>query len=94
LEVGLRALTRLARWDELRKRADTAIPLADEGDYALIRWRLYALRAKAQAALGDEAEAKSDADQARRLFERTAQTVEEADFRAAYEAQSRPLLDL
>ncbi len=84
----------MTRWDELRSRADEVIPLADEGDYALIRWRLYALRAKAQAALGNAAQAKSDADEARRLFQRTVETVEEADLRAAYEAQSRPLLDV
>ncbi len=92
LEVGLRALAKLARWEELRNRADAVIPIADDGDYALLRWRLYALRGKAHAALGHAAQAQSDADEARRLFELTAETVEEPDFRAAYEAQSLPLL--
>ncbi len=93
-EVGLRALADLGRWDDLKARADAIIPIADEGDYALTRWRLYALRAKARAALGDEIEAGVDAREAQRLFDRTAETVDDAELRAAYEAQSRRLLDV
>ncbi len=92
-EVGLRALADLRSWEDLKERADAIIPLADEGDYALTRWRLYALRARALAAMGEEDQAMADADEARRLFERTAQTVEEPDLRAAYEAQGHLLLD-
>jgi class 3 adenylate cyclase/tetratricopeptide (TPR) repeat protein len=68
LELGLRALAALGRWDELRERADAALAEAEEAGFRTLIWRILGARALARDASGEAGEAARDREAARALL--------------------------
>jgi class 3 adenylate cyclase/tetratricopeptide (TPR) repeat protein len=84
LEIGLRALARLERWDDLLERADGALQEAE--GFRTRTWRMLASRAAARAARGDQTGARDDRATARTLLDAMAQRITDPELRAAFEA--------
>ena len=68
LELGLRALSALGRWDEIQQRADDALAEAEQAGFRTRSWRILGARALAREALGDEQGATDDRRAARALL--------------------------
>jgi predicted ATPase len=86
LEIALRALARLERWDDLRARADAAIAEAEETGFRTRLWRMLATRAQARATNGDAAGAAEDAAAARAIVDDMAARIEDSELRALFDA--------
>lgn len=86
LELGMRALARMARWDDLLARADGALREAEEAGFSTRRWRMLAWRAQARAATGDPMGANADRRAACALLDEMVARIAEPELRAAFEA--------
>jgi class 3 adenylate cyclase/tetratricopeptide (TPR) repeat protein len=86
LEVSLRALARLERWDELLARADTALAEAERAGFRTRTWRILVARAQARTAGGDVAGAREDRSAARLLLDDMARRIADPELRAAFDA--------
>jgi class 3 adenylate cyclase/tetratricopeptide (TPR) repeat protein len=86
LELGLRALAGLQRWDELLARADAALGEAEQAGFRTRAWRVLASRARARDARGDAARARADLSAARALLDEMARRIADPELRAAFEA--------
>ena len=86
LELGLRALARLERWDELLARADGALHEALATGFRTRAWRMHVSRAAARLATGDATGAREDHAAARTLIEEMAARIRDPELRAAFEA--------
>lgn len=84
LEIGLRALAGLERWQELRKRADGALIEAEEAGFRTQIWRILASRARARKATGDDAGAAEDREAARALFVEIASRIADPEIRGSF----------
>ena len=86
LEIGLRALARMERWDELVARADGAVREAEQAGFRTRLWRMLAWRSRARTAKGDHAGASDDQGAVRVLLDQMAGCIVEPELRAAFEA--------
>ena len=86
LELGMRALAGLGRWDELPARADPALAEADAAGFRTRTWRMLATRARARDARGDTAGARDDRSAARAVLDDMAGRIADPEIRAAFEA--------
>jgi predicted ATPase/class 3 adenylate cyclase len=86
LEIGLRVLARMERWDKLLERADGAVREAEEAGFRTRTWRMLVWRAQARAAKGDQLGASDDRGRARALVEEMAGRIADPELRAAFEA--------
>lgn len=84
LEVGLRALARAQRWDELLERADGALQEAERSGFRTRTWRILAWRAQGRAARGDEGAARDDRSAARALLDELAGQIANPELRAGF----------
>jgi predicted ATPase/class 3 adenylate cyclase len=89
LEIGLRALARLERWDDLLERAAGALEEAEQAGFRTRTWRMLASRAAARDATEDRAGARDDRAAARTLLDEMARRIADPDLRAAFEADPR-----
>jgi len=94
LEVGLRALARMERWNELVARADTALQESEAAGFRTRTWQLLVWRAQARAANGDQAGVTNDRARARALLDDMAGRIADPDLRAGFEADSNVLMGL
>ena len=85
LEIGLRALARLERWDDLLARAAGALEEAEQASFHTRTWRMLASRATARDARGDQAGARDDRAAARTLLDEMARRITDPELRAAFE---------
>jgi class 3 adenylate cyclase/tetratricopeptide (TPR) repeat protein len=72
LEVGLRALTALERWDEALARADETLSETERTGFQTCMWRILGSRALARDATGDAAGAAADREAAKAILLRLA----------------------
>jgi class 3 adenylate cyclase/tetratricopeptide (TPR) repeat protein len=91
LEVGMRALAGLGRWDEVLARADAALAGSEAARFRTRTWRIFAARARARDATGDAAGARADRTAARALLDDMAGRIADPATRAAFEADSAVL---
>jgi hypothetical protein len=91
LEVGLRALAGLGRWDEVLARADAALAESEAAGFRTRTWRIFAARARARDAIGSAAGARDDRAAARILLDDMTRRIADPDIRAAFEADSAVL---
>jgi class 3 adenylate cyclase/tetratricopeptide (TPR) repeat protein len=77
LELGLRALARLERWDDLLERADRCLREAERADFRTRTWRILGSRANAREAMGDATGAAEDREAARAILLGLASTLPE-----------------
>jgi predicted ATPase/class 3 adenylate cyclase len=85
LELGLRTLARMERWDDLLARADGALQEAEAARFRTRTWRILASRARARAAKGDDTGARTDRTAARALVDDMAARIADPELRAAFE---------
>jgi predicted ATPase len=78
LELSLRALTALERWDDVLGRADGVLEEIEVAGFRTLAWRVHGSRALARQATGDAAGAAKDRDAARTILEDLASRVPEA----------------
>ena len=88
LELVLRALAELERWQELLPRADAALRVAEETGFRTRAWRILALRARARAATGDAGGAAADRAAAHRLIDDMARPIADPSLREAFLADA------
>jgi hypothetical protein len=86
LEVGMRALAGLERWDELLARADAALAESEVTGFRTRKWRMLATRARARDASGDTTGARDDRSAARAVLDDIAGCIADPEIRAAFEA--------
>jgi predicted ATPase len=86
LELGMRALAGLERWDELLARADAALAEAEATGFRTRTWRILATRARARDANGEAAGARDDRSAARALLDDMAGRIADPEIRAAFES--------
>jgi len=86
LELGLRALAGLERWDPLLGRADAAVGEAEKAGFKTRLWRMLAVRARARDARGDATGARDDRRAARSLVDEMAARIADPELRAAFES--------
>jgi hypothetical protein len=94
LELAIRALAGLGRWDELLTRADTALAETEATGFRTRTWRILAARAQARDASGDAAGASADRSAARALLADMAGRIADPEIRAAFEADSKTFMNL
>lgn len=93
LELGLRALVRMERWDDVLARADGALREADATGFRTRHWRMLALCARARNAKGDHSGALGDRAAACALLDDMAARIADPVLRAAFEADP-PIAEL
>jgi hypothetical protein len=86
LELGMRALVGLERWDELLARAGAALAESETAGFRTRTWRMLATRARAREASGNTAGARDDRSAARAVLEDMAGRLADPQIRAAFEA--------
>jgi len=86
LEIGLRALARLERWNDLLERAAGALEEAEQAGFRTRTWRMLASRAAARDAKGDQAGSRDDRAAACTLLDEMARRIADPALRAAFEA--------
>lgn len=77
LEIGLRALTGMERWDEVLARADAALAEVEAARFKTMTWRILGSRALAREAKGNSAGAAADRQAAKKILEELASRVPE-----------------
>jgi class 3 adenylate cyclase/tetratricopeptide (TPR) repeat protein len=77
LEIGLRALTGMERWDEALAHADAALAEAEPASFETMTWRILGSRALAREAKGDTEGAAADRAAAKAILEKLASHVPE-----------------
>ncbi|MBW2365094.1 MAG: hypothetical protein JRF25_08520 [Deltaproteobacteria bacterium] len=85
LELKLRILLSLDRFDEALKLADVALQQAEQTNYRPMQWRILAGRANAKAAMGDSVGAAEDYVAAARIIDDLAATIPDAELRRGFE---------
>ena len=86
LELGVRALAGLGRWDEVLARADAALAESEAAGFRTRTWRIFATRAQARDATGNVAGARADRGAARALLDDMAGRIADPEVRTAFEA--------
>jgi hypothetical protein len=86
LEIALRALERLERWDDLQDRANAAVAEAEGTGFRTRLWRMLATRARGRATNGDAGSAAQDRAAARALVDDMASRIEDPELRALFDA--------
>jgi class 3 adenylate cyclase/tetratricopeptide (TPR) repeat protein len=86
LELGIRALVGLERWDEVLARSAAALAEAEAAGFRTRTWRMLAARARARHATGNAAGARDDRSAARALLDDMAGRIADPQIRAAFEA--------
>jgi class 3 adenylate cyclase/tetratricopeptide (TPR) repeat protein len=86
VEVALRALAGLERWDAVLARADAALADSERAGFRTRTWRVLAARARARDATGDATGARDDRSAARSLLDDMAARITDPELRAAFEA--------
>jgi hypothetical protein len=86
LEVALRALAGLERWEEVLAGADAPLAEAGSAGFKTRQWRILTTRARARDATGDEAGARSDREAARAVLDDMARTIPDPELGAAFES--------
>ncbi len=86
IEVALRALAALERWDEVVTRADAALAETEPLGFRTRAWRILSTRARAREARGDAAGAREDRGAARALLDEMAPRIADPELRAAFDA--------
>jgi class 3 adenylate cyclase/tetratricopeptide (TPR) repeat protein len=88
LEIGLRALAQMERWDDLVERAATALEEAEGAGFRTRAWRILASRARARDAKGDQTGASDDRSAALKLVDEMAGRITDPELRAAFESDA------
>jgi hypothetical protein len=91
LDVALRALEGLQRWNETLARAETVLAEAEQAGFHTRMWRILATRARARDATGDAAGARADRSAARVVLDGMAIRIKDAELRAEFESDPQVL---